>query len=169
MWNSYLWPIGTCWLTMKKFYLLQRPPAPLRCPWEEWYTDDSLNQAKTSSHAVKKKLELVYTHTQKKNCAHAHSYSVITMLMPGPLWVCLALMWVGSCHAHSLFTCEPIRVHRCLETSYNMTFFPNMMGHYDQDIAYNRMQVSPRNITQHLSVEICMPMHRASIQWFIFI
>ncbi|XP_004541674.1 frizzled-6 isoform X1 [Maylandia zebra] len=62
------------------------------------------------------------------------------MLMPGPLWVCLALMWVGSCHAHSLFTCEPIRVHRCLETSYNMTFFPNMMGHYDQDIAYNRMQ-----------------------------
>lgn len=65
MWNSYLWPIGTCWLTMKKFYLLQRPPAPLRCPWEEWYTDDSLNQAKTSSHAVKKKLELVYTHTKK--------------------------------------------------------------------------------------------------------
>uniref|UniRef100_A0A8D3E209 Frizzled-6 n=1 Tax=Scophthalmus maximus TaxID=52904 RepID=A0A8D3E209_SCOMX len=63
------------------------------------------------------------------------------MLMPGPLWVCLALTWVcGRCRGHSLFTCEPIRVHRCLGMPYNMTFFPNMMEHYDQDIAASHME-----------------------------
>ncbi|XP_022060360.2 frizzled-6 [Acanthochromis polyacanthus] len=62
------------------------------------------------------------------------------MLMPGPLWVCLALIWVRSCSSHSLFTCEPIRVHRCLGMPYNMTFFPNMMEHYDQDIAASNME-----------------------------
>lgn len=67
------------------------------------------------------------------------------MLMPGSLWAYLALMWVGSCSAHSLFTCEPIRVHRCLGMSYNMTFFPNMMDHYDQEIAATNMEVSPHS------------------------
>lgn len=74
-------------------------------------------------------------------------HSAIEMLMPGPLWLCLALLWLGSCSAHSLFTCEPIEVHRCLEMPYNMTFFPNMMEHYDQDIAASRMEVSPHLIT----------------------
>lgn len=72
------------------------------------------------------------------------------MLMPGPLWACLALMWVRSCSAHSLFTCEPIKVHRCLGMTYNMTFFPNMMDHYDQDIAATNMEVSPHS-TSHMS------------------
>ncbi|XP_075868737.1 frizzled-6 isoform X2 [Nelusetta ayraudi] len=57
-----------------------------------------------------------------------------------PLAACLLLMWAGSCRAHSLFTCEPIRVHRCLGMSYNMTFFPNMMEHYDQDVAAALME-----------------------------
>lgn len=69
------------------------------------------------------------------------------MQMPGPLWACLTLMWVGSCSAHSLFTCEPIKVHRCLGMPYNMTFFPNMMDHYDQDIAATYMEVSPQSVT----------------------
>lgn len=63
------------------------------------------------------------------------------MLMPGPLWTCLALMWLGSSSAHSSFTCEPIKVHRCLGMPYNMTFFPNMMDHFDQDIAATNMKV----------------------------
>lgn len=42
---------------------------------------------------------------------------------------------VRSCCAHSFFTCEPSRVQWCHGMSYNMTFFPNMLGHYDQDIA----------------------------------
>ncbi|XP_053571240.1 frizzled-6 [Bombina bombina] len=41
---------------------------------------------------------------------------------------------------HSLFTCEPITVPKCMGMSYNMTFFPNLMGHYDQDIAALRMK-----------------------------
>ncbi|XP_028985757.1 frizzled-6-like [Betta splendens] len=66
------------------------------------------------------------------------------MPMPRPLWLwlwlLLPLVWLGGCGAHSLFTCEPIRVHRCLGMSYNMTFFPNMMEHYDQDAAAGLME-----------------------------
>ncbi|XP_048363716.1 frizzled-6 isoform X2 [Sphaerodactylus townsendi] len=40
---------------------------------------------------------------------------------------------------HSPFTCEPITVPRCSEMAYNMTYFPNIMGHYDQDTADRRM------------------------------
>ncbi|XP_049586709.1 frizzled-6 [Syngnathus scovelli] len=54
--------------------------------------------------------------------------------------VWLSLLWLQSCSAHSLFTCEPIRVHRCMGLSYNMTFFPNMMEHYDQDVAANKIE-----------------------------
>ncbi|KAF6728141.1 Frizzled-6 [Oryzias melastigma] len=60
--------------------------------------------------------------------------------MLGPLWVVLALIWVRSCQAHSFFTCEPIKVHRCMGMPYNMTFFPNMMEHYDQEIAASKME-----------------------------
>lgn len=43
---------------------------------------------------------------------------------------------------HSLFTCEPITISRCSGMPYNMTFFPNIMGHYDQDTAARKMDVS---------------------------
>lgn len=76
------------------------------------------------------------------------------MLMPGPLWTCLALMWLGSSSAHSLFTCEPIKVHRCLGMSYNMTFFPNMMDHFDQDIAATNMKVSPKRKSQYFDKKV---------------
>lgn len=68
------------------------------------------------------------------------------MLRPEPLWVCMALMWVRSCGSHSLFTCEPIKESRCRDMPYNMTFFPNMMEHYDQDIAAGKMEVSPPSV-----------------------
>ncbi|XP_029447713.1 frizzled-6 [Rhinatrema bivittatum] len=41
---------------------------------------------------------------------------------------------------HSQFTCEPIMVPRCMGMAYNMTFFPNMMDHYDQYIAAVRLE-----------------------------
>ncbi|KAM8966828.1 frizzled-6 [Pelodytes ibericus] len=41
---------------------------------------------------------------------------------------------------HSLFTCETITVPRCMGMTYNLTFFPNLMEHYDQDIAAMRME-----------------------------
>ena len=51
-------------------------------------------------------------------------------------------MWLESSSAYSLFTCEPLKVHRCHGMPYNMTFFPNMMDHFDQDIAATNMKVS---------------------------
>ncbi|XP_061677191.1 frizzled-6-like [Syngnathoides biaculeatus] len=56
------------------------------------------------------------------------------------LLVWLGLLWLQRCSAHSLFTCEPIEVHRCMGLSYNMTFFPNMMENYDQDDAASKME-----------------------------
>lgn len=60
------------------------------------------------------------------------------------LFVCL-LTWslmLAQLDGHSLFTCEPINIPRCFGMTYNMTFFPNLMGHYDQDTAAVRMEVS---------------------------
>lgn len=63
--------------------------------------------------------------------------------MPSCVWmwlgVCMAL--VDLCQAHSQFTCESVRVQWCHGMPYNMTFFPNMLEHYDQDIAVRKMQV----------------------------
>ncbi|KAF3691563.1 Frizzled-6 [Channa argus] len=85
------------------------------------------------------------------------------MLMPGPLWWYLPLLWVGSCTTHSLFTCEPIKVHRCWGMPYNMTFFPNMMEHYDQDIAASHMEPFMPLVNLHCSPDV----HRFLCQAFI--
>ncbi|KAL0984968.1 hypothetical protein UPYG_G00151250 [Umbra pygmaea] len=61
-------------------------------------------------------------------------------MMPALVLLGLALIGARSCLAHSLFTCEPIKVYRCRGMPYNMTFFPNMMEHYDQDIAASKME-----------------------------
>lgn len=53
------------------------------------------------------------------------------------LLLCLILPLVRG---HSLFTCEPITVPRCMKMAYNMTFFPNLMGHYDQGAAAVEME-----------------------------
>lgn len=53
------------------------------------------------------------------------------------LSLCLFLPLVRG---HSLFTCEPITVPRCMKMAYNMTFFPNLMGHYDQGAAAMEME-----------------------------
>uniref|UniRef100_UPI00398F7B00 LOW QUALITY PROTEIN: frizzled-6-like n=1 Tax=Pristiophorus japonicus TaxID=55135 RepID=UPI00398F7B00 len=57
------------------------------------------------------------------------------------LFVCLfILLGVRLTQGHSLFTCEPITIHRCDGLPYNMTFFPNKLEHYDQDIAAVAME-----------------------------
>lgn len=53
------------------------------------------------------------------------------------LWTCVFLPLIKG---HSLFTCEPITVSRCMKMAYNMTFFPNLMGHYDQNTAAMEMK-----------------------------
>lgn len=89
------------------------------------------------------------------------------MLMSGPLWTCLTLMWLGSTSAHSLFICEPIKVHRCLGMPYNMTFFPNMMDHFDQDIASTYMKVSPK-IKSQLNISKVKCMHLMASSTLIY-
>ncbi|XP_030641164.1 frizzled-6 [Chanos chanos] len=62
----------------------------------------------------------------------------LSVLAPSLLWFCLTVL--GSGQAHSLFTCEPIMVQWCHSMPYNKTFFPNMLDHYDQDIAAEEMR-----------------------------
>ncbi|KAL2767061.1 frizzled-6 isoform a precursor [Daubentonia madagascariensis] len=52
----------------------------------------------------------------------------------------LTCIFLPLIRGHSLFTCEPITVPRCMKMAYNMTFFPNLMGHYDQGIAAVEME-----------------------------
>lgn len=55
------------------------------------------------------------------------------------LWTCVFL---PLARGHSLFTCEPVTVPRCMNMAYNMTYFPNLMGHYDQSTAAVKMEAS---------------------------
>ncbi|XP_068093866.1 frizzled-6 [Hyperolius riggenbachi] len=56
---------------------------------------------------------------------------------------------------HSLFTCEPITVRRCMGMSYNMTFFPNsLLGHYDQERAAALMEPFLPLLNLHCSPEV---------------
>lgn len=145
--DSCVWPRVTCWPMMGKLSL----PQCAQLHWDDSRrnVDDVVScwgiQYLDNLHTEPKRICISW---RKKN-THIHT-SAVTMLMPGPLWACLALMWVRSCSAHSLFTCEPIKVHRCLGMTYNMTFFPNMMDHYDQDIAATNMEVSPHS-SSHMS------------------
>lgn len=60
------------------------------------------------------------------------------------MWILLCLSFISvmtdSCTSHSSFTCEPVRVQWCHGMPYNSTFFPNMLEHYDQDIAASMME-----------------------------
>lgn len=55
------------------------------------------------------------------------------------IWV-IALSVLQVVRGHSQFTCEPITVPRCLGLAYNNTYFPNIMGHYDQNMAAVKME-----------------------------
>uniref|UniRef100_A0A8C5KG12 Frizzled-6 n=1 Tax=Jaculus jaculus TaxID=51337 RepID=A0A8C5KG12_JACJA len=54
--------------------------------------------------------------------------------------ILLLCIFLPLIRGHSLFTCEPITVPRCMKMDYNMTFFPNLMGHYDQGAAAVEMK-----------------------------
>ncbi|XP_076869105.1 frizzled-6 [Brachyhypopomus gauderio] len=62
--------------------------------------------------------------------------------MLNPVWLSLGVFMglADLCLTHSHFTCEPVRVQWCHNMPYNMTFFPNMLEHYDQDIAVSKMK-----------------------------
>ncbi|XP_019383593.1 PREDICTED: frizzled-6 [Gavialis gangeticus] len=62
-------------------------------------------------------------------------------------------MWALA-HGHSLFTCEPVTAPRCTAMTYNMTFFPNLLGHYDQDTAAVRMEPFLPLVNLHCSPNV---------------
>ncbi|XP_062857309.1 frizzled-3a isoform X1 [Trichomycterus rosablanca] len=47
---------------------------------------------------------------------------------------------VESAGSHSAFTCEPITLRMCQGLSYNTTFMPNLLNHYDQQMAALAME-----------------------------
>lgn len=135
--DSHLCPQVTCRPKMGRLPLLQ-------CPRQHW--DSGRSKVRMRPWAWIGTKKIISTPSQTKNkpfavVADGSATMSATMSALLPLAACLLLMWAGSCSAHSLFTCEPIRVHRCLGMSYNMTFFPNMMDHYDQDVAAALMEV----------------------------
>uniref|UniRef100_W5MTD3 Frizzled-6 n=1 Tax=Lepisosteus oculatus TaxID=7918 RepID=W5MTD3_LEPOC len=76
------------------------------------------------------------------------------MLSLGFTLICLEVMGVTPSWGHSSFTCEPIKVHRCLGMPYNATLFPNLMDHYDQDIAARKMEPFAPLIKMNCSAEV---------------
>ncbi|GAA6072938.1 frizzled-3a isoform X1 [Tachysurus ichikawai] len=74
------------------------------------------------------------------------------MFLAGFRTMCLAwfvLFMLTTCSAinmqsagsHSTFTCEPITLRMCQGLSYNTTFMPNLLNHYDQQTAALAMEV----------------------------
>uniref|UniRef100_A0A3B3TEZ3 Frizzled-3 n=1 Tax=Paramormyrops kingsleyae TaxID=1676925 RepID=A0A3B3TEZ3_9TELE len=55
------------------------------------------------------------------------------------LTACAAIR-ADSAESHSMFACEPITLRMCQELSYNTTFMPNLLNHYDQQTAALAME-----------------------------
>lgn len=54
--------------------------------------------------------------------------------------------------------------------SYNMTFFPNMMDHYDQDVAAALMEVRTRSVLFFLWIQrvVFVLGYMYAFGWFLF-
>ncbi|XP_066532582.1 frizzled-3a isoform X2 [Hoplias malabaricus] len=60
-------------------------------------------------------------------------------ILTSMLTACAAIN-IGSTGSHSTFTCEPITLRMCQGLSYNTTFMPNLLNHYDQQTAALAME-----------------------------
>ncbi|KAG9282640.1 frizzled-3 isoform X1 [Astyanax mexicanus] len=64
----------------------------------------------------------------------------------GLLWILTSMLTtcsainMESTGSHSTFTCEPITLRMCQGLSYNTTFMPNLLNHYDQQTAALAME-----------------------------
>ncbi|XP_053467521.1 frizzled-6 isoform X2 [Ictalurus furcatus] len=70
------------------------------------------------------------------------------------LWLSVCVVLLDTCLTHSLFTCEPVQVQWCHNMPYNMTFFPNILEHYDQDIAASKMKHFMPLVNLHCSPDV---------------
>ncbi|OCT77071.1 frizzled-6 isoform X1 [Xenopus laevis] len=87
-------------------------------------------------------------------CLQAPSICCTKMAVRLGMKVLIVTLLLPLVQSHSLFTCEPITVPRCTGMNYNMTFFPNLMEHYDQDIAALRMEPFLPLLNLHCSPEV---------------
>ncbi|XP_026088671.1 frizzled-3 isoform X1 [Carassius auratus] len=69
------------------------------------------------------------------------------------LTVCMAINMEAT-GSHSLFTCEPITLRMCQGLSYNTTFMPNLLNHYDQQTAALAMEPFHPMVNLECSTEI---------------
>ncbi|KAL7872054.1 hypothetical protein SRHO_G00070370 [Serrasalmus rhombeus] len=63
----------------------------------------------------------------------------LVWIVTSMLTACAAIN-IGSTGSHSTFTCEPITLRMCQGLSYNTTFMPNLLNHYDQQTAALAME-----------------------------
>ncbi|KAF7231460.1 frizzled class receptor 3, partial [Nothobranchius furzeri] len=66
---------------------------------------------------------------------------LLWVLSVSMLTACVAIPMDTAAGSHSLFTCEPITLRMCQGLSYNSTFMPNVLNHYDQQTAALAMEV----------------------------
>ncbi|XP_067239222.1 frizzled-3a isoform X1 [Chanodichthys erythropterus] len=69
------------------------------------------------------------------------------------LTVCMAIN-LEATGSHSMFTCEPITLRMCQGLSYNTTFMPNLLNHYDQQTAALAMEPFHPMVNLECSTEI---------------
>ncbi|XP_058468891.1 frizzled-3a [Solea solea] len=72
------------------------------------------------------------------------------------LTVCVAIPMDAVAGSHSMFTCEPITLRMCQGLSYNSTFMPNILNHYDQQTAALAMEPFHPMVNLQCSPELRM-------------
>ncbi|KAK7133711.1 hypothetical protein R3I94_015540 [Phoxinus phoxinus] len=76
------------------------------------------------------------------------------------LWVLYSMLTVCTAinleapGSYSMFTCEPITLRMCQGLSYNTTFMPNLLNHYDQQTAALAMEPFHPMVNLECSTEI---------------
>ncbi|XP_056619863.1 frizzled-3a isoform X2 [Triplophysa dalaica] len=78
--------------------------------------------------------------------------AVIWMLL-NMLTACMAINMEAT-GSHSMFSCEPITLRMCQGLSYNTTFMPNLLNHYDQQSAALAMEPFHPMVNLECSTEI---------------
>ncbi|XP_060947687.1 frizzled-3a isoform X3 [Limanda limanda] len=81
---------------------------------------------------------------------------LLWVLSASMLSACVAIPMDGAAESHSLFTCEPITLRMCQGLSYNSTFMPNVLNHYDQQTAALAMEPFHPMVNLQCSPELRM-------------
>ncbi|XP_051951412.1 frizzled-3-like [Xyrauchen texanus] len=75
------------------------------------------------------------------------------LVLMSTLTTCMAINMEDT-GSHSMFTCEPITLRMCQGLSYNTTFMPNLLNHYDQQTAALTMEPFHPMVNLECSTEI---------------